>query len=119
MGGYTYAHIRQVLDEAAKEVGVQPPSAFEYEDPKFYAEIFEDDVPSEIAARLQEQREWHDAGVGLETFKGLLDYFRLHEEKSAPKGVEPGALLYELDAFHFVLQEAARRKDLFRIETDV
>src|SRR5262245_21666434 len=107
--GDTYPYIREHLDELAKKLKVRRPTTFEYEDPEFYAEIFGDDIGPEIAARLKQQRKWHNASVGLRTFAALLKHCRAHRDVAAPKNVEAHIVLYELEAFHLILVEAAKK----------
>ena len=114
--GDTYPYVREHLDEFAKKLKVERPTSFEYEDPAFYAEMFGADVGPEIAGRLKKQKEWHDASSGLKTFATLLKHCRDMGDKAAPKNVEAHILIYELEAFHSILQDAAKKKDSFRIE---
>ncbi|MEO7297033.1 MAG: hypothetical protein ABI042_00500, partial [Verrucomicrobiota bacterium] len=98
--GDTYPYIREFLDKTAKKLKVEPPTAFEFEDPEFYAEMFGEDTPPEIAERMKNQKEWHDASTGFKTFTALLEHFRAGGDKAAPPKVELRILLYELEAFH-------------------
>jgi hypothetical protein len=114
--GDTYPYIREFLDKTAKKLKVEPPGSFEFEDPEFYAEMFGDDLPPDMAKKMKKQKEWHNASVGLKTFSALLEHFRAAGDSAAPPKVEPRALLYELEAFHIILEAAAKKKDSFRIE---
>ena len=114
--GDTYPYVREFLDKAAKKLKVDPPTSFEFEDPEFYAEMFGDDVPPEMAKKMKTQKEWHDASVGFRTFSALLEHFRAAGEMAMPPKVDPRGLLYELEAFHLILDAAAKKKDSFRIE---
>ena len=114
--GDAYPYLREFLDRTAKKLKVEPPTSFEFEDPEFYAEMFGEDVPSEMAKKLKKQKEWHDTAIGLGTFRALLEHFRSAGDKGVPPKVEAKALLYELEAFQIILEAAAKKKDSFRIE---
>ncbi len=113
--GDTYPYVCERLEKLAKKLRVQSPLRFEYEDPKFYAEIFGDDVPREINRRLKQQEDWYDARAGLRTFAALLQHFQTHGGKAIRDPAKLRAVLYDLEAFQLILQEAAKREDRFRI----
>ena len=114
--GDALGHILKALDKVAKQLKVTAPSEFEFEDPEFYKEFFGEDLkelPPKVARRIATQKEWHDAAAGVETFSKLLEHYRKSGE-SADK-VEPKVVIYELEAFKMVLEEAAKKKDSFRL----
>ena len=114
--GDTYPYIREFLDKTAKTLKVELPTTFEFEDPEFYAELFDGDLPPEMATRIKKQKEWHDAALGLKTFAALLNHFRAVGKEGDPDGVDRQSLIYELEAFQLILDAAAQKKDSFRIE---
>ena len=106
----------KALDKVAKKLKVTAPSEFEFEDPEFYKEFFGDDLkelPPKVAKRMTTQKEWHEAAVGLETFSKLLEHYRKSGDPADK--VEPDVVIYELEAFKMVLEEAAKKKDSFRL----
>lgn len=114
--GDTYPYIREFLDKTAKALKERLPTTYEFQDPEFYSELFDGDMPPELAKRLETQKEWHDAAHGLKTFASLLSHFRAIDEEIDPGGNDRRSLIYELEAFQIILKAAAKKKDSFRIE---
>ena len=109
-----YPKFRKQLDEAAKRLKVQPPTGFEYEDPKFWKSS--SIVPDAVAARLRTQKAWHDSAVGQETFSALLEHFRGKGKKVIEDGDDYIDLLGDLSEFESMLRDATATGDSFRIE---
>jgi hypothetical protein len=109
-----YPKFRQQLDEAAKRLRVQPPTSFEYEDPKFWKSSAH--VPDAVAARLRNQKAWHDAAVGLQTFTALAAHFRGEGKQVIEDEDDYVDLIGDLEEFQRVLHEAESTGDSLRIE---
>ena len=109
-----YPKFRKQLDEAAKHLHVQPPTRFEYEDPKFWASV--PNVSDAVAARLRDQKEWHDPSVGLQTFTALLEHFQGEGQQTIEDEDDHVDLIGDLEEFQSILRDAATSGDSFRIE---
>ena len=109
-----YPKFRQQLDAAAKRLQVQPPTSFEYEDPKFWKSSAH--VPDSVATRLRNQKAWHDPSVGLQTFSALLEHFRNEGQRVIEDEDDYIDLIGDLEEFQCILQEATSKRDSFRIQ---
>jgi len=118
--GNALPYMMKDLDQVAKKLKVTAPSEFEFEDREYYKEFFGEDLkglPPTVAKRMATQKDWHEAEAGLKTFSKLLEHYRKTGE--AAKKVEAEDVIYELEAFKGVLEEAAKKKDEFRLLTVV
>ena len=116
-GGYMYPKFRQQLDAAAMRLQVQPPTSFEYEDPKFWKSSSH--VSAAVAARLRDLKEWYDPAVGLQTFTALARHFGSEGKQVIQDEDDYINLIGDLEEFQRILQEATAAKDLFRIEASI
>ena len=115
--GNALPYMLKELDQAAKKLKVTAPSEFVFEDPEFYKEFFGEDLkglPPTVAKRIATQKDWHEAAVGVKTFSKLLAHYRkTGGAAKAVEAVEAEDLIYELEAFKMVLEEA--KKGEFRL----
>jgi hypothetical protein len=115
---YSHPQVREFLDKAARKLKVAPPTKFEYEDPEYFIQtIGREFVRPKMLKRWKQQKEWHEASTGLQTFTALLGHFRAEGTSGVPLGVDHEGFLHDLESFHAILLTAAKKKDSFRIET--
>jgi hypothetical protein len=122
LDGYTMVlpYVRPVMDAAAREIGVTPPSDFVHADRGEHEEMLDGELPEGLAGRLDRQREWHDPAEGLRTFRALLDHFRAREAELPDLMVgakyDGEAMLITIGAIAGILEAARGSGDSFRIE---
>ena len=121
LDGYTavFPWAQDALDKIAARLGVRPPSEFVFASRAAYEDAAGGKLSSKLRMQLDAQKDWHDASDGLQTFTSLKGYVEGHRSEAHELIGEHNdfdAVLLTVDVMRRILEAAARRGDVFRIE---